>query len=318
MYMPYMYGRQYELLAVRMMLQDQERDLSRIVPVVEPVIERIDDLRRCIRLCGEADQSIGIIVNPNKHELAHAAAFGQWRDQIWPLIDESPHVVPVLRCEETTTRAEVESFLQRFEGRSVGLLFFGIGMSRRDQQWISRRAQVRWHVVLTDRVSSDFWNELPREKLILLKDCFNRLNRNADYDGSELFTDRHRTYRQIAAGIADYLCIGRLFQPGGGAPGAVVIHATFKERERGDLWVEHFLSDDQIQNEGDLAEKFLQAAGKLVRAARRRPAEFGSNPALVEYGRLVEADKFPQLGTNKKLQMVHHMCVVLDALQNRR
>lgn len=134
---------------------------------------------------------------------------------------------------------------------------------------------------------------------------------------SRLFTDRHTFFRGRAAGIGDYLCLGRAFQDGGGPPGAVTIHAAYKDLASQHVRIEHFVSDDQIQLQVDTAVKFLQAAGKLVNQVRRRPNEFGSNPALNEFERLVQESLFPQLAGNKKLQIVHHMCLMMDVLQGR-
>lgn len=316
MYVPYMYGRQYELLAIRMMLADTERDLGMLMPLVEPVMSQVSGLRRCVEECGEAEQSMGLIVNPHRHQLQTAQARAAWQHEAWRMIDDALHVVPFFRCDQTTGRREIEAFIRRFHGRSAGIAYFGIGLRDADVRWISAHPSVSFHVVDTDHVAEAVWQQMS-ERLIALKDCFRRLARNADYDGVELFTDRHRTFRGRALGIGDYLCLGREFIDGGSTPGAVAIHAAYKHSRGGDLWVEHFVSDDRTRGEGDTAGKFVQAARKLAAAVRRRPAEFGTNPALREYARLVRAEEFPGLPTNKKLQMVHHMCLMLDVMQER-
>lgn len=316
MYVPYMYGRQYELLAIRMMLADTERDLGMLLPVIEPVVAQVSSLRRCIEECGEAQQSIAVIVNPHRHQLQTAAAQAAWTDEALSIIEDSLHVVPVLRCDQATSKRAIEAFLRRFDDRETGIAYFGLSLPSVDVRWVSNHPSVNLHIVDTDHIAEATWRQM-QERLIVLKDCFHRMARNADYDGSDFFSDRHQTMRNQALGLGDYLCLGREFKVGGSTPAAVAIHAGYKHPRDGNLWIEHFVSDDRTRGEGDVGEKFVQAARKLAAAVRKRPAEYGTNPALREYARLARADEFPGLPTNKKLQMVHHMCVALDVMQER-
>lgn len=114
-------------------------------------------------------------------------------------------------------------------------------------------------------------------------------------------------------GFGDYAAIGSAFTPGGAQPAAVAIHAIYKHKS-GDVWIEHFVSDDTDKDVGSTEDKFLQAARKLVKATKVRPKEFGANFALDEYAALVGAHHFPGLGTNKVLQVEHHICLMLDLL----
>lgn len=103
--------------------------------------------------------------------------------------------------------------------------------------------------------------------------------------------------------------IGSTFRLGGGQPSSVVIHATYKHRTTGHIWVEHFVSDDIEREVGTVEEKFHQAAAKLVAAATRRPAEFGSNDALDAYAEHVRSHHYPGLGGNKRHQIHHHIAL---------
>ncbi|CAE6768299.1 MULTISPECIES: sce7725 family protein [Xanthomonas] len=317
MYVPYMYGRQYELLAIRWLLGHTDRDLSQWLPLVEPVMARPNDLGRCMSMCQDQQQDMAVIVNPHRHQLKNSGARHAWGQAAWAQIDAFSAVVPTYRLDEQTTVAEISAFLARFSDRKLAMVITANALSVADTQWLASQAAIRWFVVLTDKVPAHVLALFPSTRTIWLKDCFARLSRNADYKGAEYFTDRHKTSNGKAGGIGDYLCLGDFFSAGGGAPGAVTIHAAFKEPQSQDVWIEHFVSKDQVQHEVDTAVKFLQAAKKLVKQVRLRPKEFGTNPALTEFERLVREDKFPQLATSKKLQMVHHMCLVMDVLQGR-
>jgi hypothetical protein len=82
---------------------------------------------------------------------------------------------------------------------------------------------------------------------------------------------------------------------------------VYKDPAAGALWVEHFVSDDTDIEVGTTAEKFLQAARKLVRVSGRRRAEFGNNEALAAYAEDVRANTSPGLMANKRRQIHHHL-----------
>jgi hypothetical protein len=155
---------------------------------------------------------------------------------------------------------------------------------------------------------------LPTTKRVSIRDYFNKLDRNSDYDGAELFTDRHRTFKASWAGFGDYAAIGSSFSATGGPPAAVAIHAIYKELKSGDVWIEHFVSDDIARNVGSVQGKFVQAAKKLTAAAKARPKQFGQNFALDEYAAHATSAHFPGLPKNKELQISHHLCLMLDVL----
>ena len=314
MYVSYLYARKYDLLAIRMMLKDGTRDLSKWLPIVEAVTADISSLKRCIGICAEDSQGIGIVVNPQLHELAPANAAKAWWGTMEHLVAGNLNVVPVLRCGEATTIAQVQGFAAHFQGREVAVALFGVtGLGANAAVSLAAQANIRWFLV-KDGLPTAFANALPVARKVLLKDCFVRQARNADYGGVEFFTDRHQTFHTTAAGIGDFLCLGENFNDGGGPPGAVAIHAIFQEQQGGLVMIEHFLSDDQVQGESDTAAKFIQAAQKLVHAIHARPVEFGANLALTEYEKLVATNHSPGLGTSKKLQIVHHVSRMLDVI----
>ena len=79
MYFPFVYGRQSEFLALRAMLKDH-RSLDALVPVIEPVKRKSADLIRCIESFGKADETLAVILTPDKHELKAKDAAKDWSD----------------------------------------------------------------------------------------------------------------------------------------------------------------------------------------------------------------------------------------------
>lgn len=95
---------------------------------------------------------------------------------------------------------------------------------------------------------------------------------------------------------------------------AVAIHAIFKDAKLGDIWIEHFVSDDTDIDVGSAASKYLEAVAKIAKAGRSRKAEFGVNRALKEYGEDHRNQYFPGLGKSKERQIYHHIAAMHDVL----
>jgi hypothetical protein len=312
MYFPFLYGRRSEFLALRAMLKDP-RSLDALVPVIEPVRRDISDLSRCIEHFGKAKQALAVILNPDKFELNSNDEANAWGEEILKVIKEHGCVLPTYRCVSTTTIAQVISFLNLFEGREVALAYSSPSLIDSDITKLAGKAEVRFHIVLNGKMTTAQQELLPITKRVDISDFFNKQERNSDYSGNELFTDRHKTFVSSCVGFGDYAAIGSAFSSGGGQPAAVAIHAIYKHKS-GDVWIEHFVSDDTSKDVGSTESKFLQAAGKLVQVTKIRKNEFGSNFALDEYATFVNANHFPGLGSNKVMQVEHHICLMLDLL----
>lgn len=312
MYFPFLYGRGAELLAIRSLLRDP-RDRSALVPIVEPVNANIAPLRRCLDACEEVGQPVVVVVNPGRHQLADPGEARRWFLEAVEGMEACPSAYPAFRTNDRTSLAAVTAVLNAFPEREVVLIHGGAGLGDQELRQLARNPRVAWHIVLDGTCPARQQDLLPGGKKVIVRDHFRKLDRNADYAGTEFFTDQHRTFPPHA-GFGDYLCLGSEFKSGGSTPGAVAIHGVFKNPLNGDVWVEHFVSDDRDRNDGDVASKFLQAAAHFVRAARRRPREFGANPALSAYASYVRQSQYPGLSKNKEHQIVHHICVVLDLL----
>lgn len=313
MYFPYLYARQSELLALRAMVDDH-RSLADFVPVIEPVTEKTTAVKKVVEAYGGKGRRLAVVMNPNKHELDTAAALKNWSKDVVPIINAHASIMPAFRCGSGVSKAHVDAFLAAFPGRDVLLAYSSPSLTDAEVKALAGVGNARFHVVLNAKMSAHQQALLPKAKRVDLQDRFNKLTRNADYGTPEFFTDRNTTFTTDGwAGFGDYCCIGSDLAIGGGPAAAVAIHAALKHKST-DIWVEHFVSDDTDIAVGDTGGKFLQAANKLVKAAKARPGEFGKNFALDEFGRHVNAGHSPGLGKSKELQISHHLCLMLDVL----
>jgi len=310
LYFPYLYARQSELLALRALRASYPiRDV--LLPILEPVNGDASSLLRALNQFGEADDNLIVVTNPYQHHF-HAGVPGNWIEPVEESINRHAALIPGLLCTQSTTIQEIRSFLTRYPDRDVALLYLNARLTEANVRWLTDRENIRFHVNLHERMSAAHHALLPRDKVVDIRDDFQRRARNSDYDGIEFFTDRHLNFQNVAAGFGDYTILGATFEPGGGQPSAVAIHATFKER--GAVWVEHFVSDDIERDVGTVGEKFLQAARKLVARVRGAPRAFGNDEALQAYAADVAEEHFPGLPKNKERQIYHHLALMHQLL----
>lgn len=313
MYFPYFHARRSELYALRALCNDyQLADV--VVPILEPVNSNPSDLIRAgIDVFGLAGAGAVVIANPYQHEFSNGVD-EDWAEAVSAKIEEHPSIIPGYLCSQTTTRADVTRFLAEYPRRAVALLYWNARLTQAEVQALAAQNRVRFHINLHERMSAAQRAALPPNKAVDIRDDFIAQPKNADYRGTEFFTDRHLTFRDVAIGFGDYSVVGSAFVPGGGQPSAVAIHATYKARRTGEIWVEHFVSDDTERNVGTVGGKYQQAAEKLVAAATARPREFGNDRALQEYAADAAEEHYPGLGKNKERQIYHHTALMYQIL----
>jgi hypothetical protein len=307
MYFPYLYARKFELLALRRLVQDKNV-AGTVVPVLDPIARKVNDLSRAIQALAKAHVRAIIIMNPRQGEFAKGST-ANLRESLAEDFRDNGLILPGLVCHSSIRWEMVTRFLEQYNQRDVALLYWNSRLEQVHLRRIAATHHVRFNIVLHQQMPEDLRSSLSRNTLVDIRDRFNARPKNADYSGSEFFSDSHRTFQKTAIGYGDFMTIGSDYKKGGGPAYAVAIHATYKQAHSGDIWVEHFVSDDTELGVGTTAEKFLQAARKLVRAVSRRRAEFGNDAALDAYAEYVRTNYFPGLGVNKQLQTHHHIAL---------
>lgn len=305
MYFPYVFGRASELLALRSTSQSCLSS-GLVVPIVEPVVPKPAALLKAMVEIGQRGQRAVIVTNPYQGELKNGAP-AAWMTVVDATFVTFPTLIPGLMCRAGVTYAEVQAFVTKYANRDVAILYLNSGLSDAVIQTIAQVPNVAFHIVLQGKVPSSHLALLPHGKTVHVTDNFNKQPRNADYYGQEHFTDHHRLYSQLGAGFGDYTVTGAEIQLGGGPPGAVAVHLTYKCSNDGNLWMQHFVSDDTDIGVGTTEGKFLQAVSKFAAQYHSRVAEFGTNGAINDYLQNYNNSHFPGLGKNKERQIHHHI-----------
>jgi hypothetical protein len=312
MYFPYVFGRGSELLAIR---SSSKNFLSSglVIPVVEPIVAKPAALIRSIEEVGQRGQKAIIIMNPSQGELKGGPT-STWVTSVDAALATNPTIIPGFVCRPGVTHNAAHVFLAKYSQREVALLYQNSGLADASVQLLAAAPNVSFHIALEGKVPTSHLALLPHAKKVHIYDHFNKKPRNADYAGAEHFTDRHRLFGEHGAGFGDYTITGSEVQLGGGPPGAVAVHITYKSTNDGNFWVQHFVSDDTDIGIGTVEGKFLQAVSKFAAEYHSRGPEFGVNPAINDYLANYNNSHYPGLGKNKERQIQHHIARVHDFL----
>jgi hypothetical protein len=314
MYFPYLFGRGSELLALRD-VSDELPLSTTVVPILEPVKENTGDLKRCLNKLGSDGVRTVVVMNPREGDF-RGIDLRKFRADLADLFAKYECLLPGFLFGPRNHMREVSAFCSQYPNKNLALLYRGPQLTDSELRAVIAEQRVIFHINRHDGLDPTQRALLPKGKAVDILDAFNVLDRNADYVGREFFTDSHLSFRPNAVGYGDYSIVGPIYHPGGGPAAAVAIHATFKNRRTGHIWVEHFVSDDVDLDVGSVGEKFHQAADKFVKAAVARKVEFGTNKALVAYASDVQNNHFPGLGVSKRRQIHHHIALNHKILQN--
>jgi hypothetical protein len=311
MYFPYLRGRQFELIALRELLEE-DRINDKIVPVIEP-IKPSTTLLKTLQEFVNDDREIAVVFNP---------IVGDFTVQLNEMCKEGSSVANQLYELLTTNEKVIKSYI----------------MDNRTASEIKEKDEkAKFMIVNSDRDCLDAFLEayddtLPRFTLIpddrafkrvipnakvLFEDNFNKKSRNVEYieKQDEFFSDSHLFYQnENFVGFADYSVIGEGFNESGFAPTAVAIHIVYFD-ERKQLRIHHFVSDtnDGIKDPGG---KFGEALEKLVSWCKENGVQ--TTLGLQGFYDCQESGRYPGLGTAKKYSIMHHIELVSDFLGGKQ
>jgi hypothetical protein len=303
MYFPYFRGKQYELVTVR-----ESAGLfakSHFVPIVEPVKEAMDGLKRAMGALKEAAADGVLILNPQCGDIA---PHGDVMESFFAKeLGNTPNVsAGIILTDQMTTDAAIK-ICGKHSDRLVTLVHAGFTQPK---PLADRLAELQMNVrnVFLETASGKLYQKhFKGSQRILLRDGFQR-RVNRGHPPVEFFSDLHVTYDlENMDGFGDFLIVGDDFSETGGPAYAVAIHLTFIDSDQDDqMFVHHFVSD-RTDTPTDPAGKFGEALTKLVSEVKRPQTHIAKTEAVAEFLELHSRSHFPGLGYVKKLSMKHHI-----------
>lgn len=299
MYFPYLRGRQFELLALRELL---ENDLigENVVPVIEP-IKPTSTLAKTLELYSRKEHLHAVIMNPIVGEFT-AKIKEKNRDE-----DSNVDII----YQNLESDYLVQAYIMKKDSSSYltkrkdldNLMIINPKRDCLDEYLkVYDKSEPRYTLLPDDRT---FTRKAPKSK-VMFDDKFPKASRNADYSKNEdeFFSEDHLYFRDEGfKGFSDYSVVGAEYNESGFAPLAVAIHIVYFDQKK-ELRVHHFVSDSNADI-NDPAGKFGEALTKLVEWVdmNNPPLTAGLKSFLDCY----ETGKYPGLGTVKKYSIMHHL-----------
>ncbi|MFL0250135.1 sce7725 family protein [Clostridium neuense] len=309
MYLPYLRGRQFELLALRELLEKKLIG-NKIIPIIEP-IKPTSTLVKTLKLYTVNKRNLAIIMNPKVGKFISDLRKMQEDDKdnnIVKLLSDSMKKENAIKAYIMT--GKISQKIKYKEGKNKFIII------NYDRDAIDYYLDVysdvfpMFTLIPDDRI---FKRSVGNGK-VLFSDRYKKRERNVDYikEEDEFFSDDHLFFSEEGyKGFSDYSVVGQEFNDSGFAPLAVAIHIVYFDNKK-NLRIRHFVSDSN-EDIKDPAGKFGEALRKLVLWVDDNNIPL--TEALKQFKELYYTGKYPGLGTVKKLSIMHHIELVNKYLE---
>lgn len=315
MYFPFLRGKQFELIAIRELLDVLKANKDKVSIVIEPVKDS-STLRTILKSLKANDINFTVVINPIVGKLTNKTT------DIIQLIRslagnslisyENFQIGVYVRDEEDLSKYKDALSTTNFSFKGLSLIHIG---ETQNHGTLSNYGSgpILFNLISFNRTSRRYYRNFDTNTRVSLDDYFNVQQRNVDYQyhSDEPFSEEHLFYKEDGfQGFSDYLTIGEPYSDGGFLPYAVAIHLTYATEDN-KIRVRHFVSDSN-EDSTDVAGKFAEALHKLiVWIDRNTPKE---TLAIKEFRTLHENGHFPGLGSIKKLSIMNHIELVLGLI----
>lgn len=305
MYLPFLRGKQYELLALRE-LTALPIDFSKISPIIEPVKKELKSIGTAVKMLKRVDVLVQLVVNPEHGELKKSS------EHIFDFIEQMAaegfdNILPVylIANERDFTFLKVNGQARNHFTTGYSLIHLNQISSSNDLKALVNTTNISFNIIHVNHLIA-LRRGFVNGSLGFLNDPFVKQKRNADYEDleDEIFSSDYFYYQSEGfVAFSDYLSIGAEYVEGGMLPYAVVIHLTYKDRVSDDIRIKHFLSDSNA-DASDTAGKFGEALSKLVAFVDQEGIHTIASEQFRDY---YKRGAFPGLGMLKKLSVMHHI-----------
>ncbi|WP_273853119.1 sce7725 family protein [Guptibacillus spartinae] len=300
MYLPYLRGRQYELLALRELI---ELDLisERINPIIEP-IKPSATLIKTLKVFIDNEREISVIHNPkvgNFNKEITMLKKSDWTQKFDEFIHNSN--ITLSHIMNKNSREELSPIFEQGKEKNELLVI------NKDKDSLDIYLDIF-------NIENPKYNLIPDKKAFMrrvkdrrvsIANRFEKEARNSDYKDieSNFFSDDHLFFKEDGfIGFSDYSVVGEEYLESGFAPYAVAIHIVYYDEEM-NLRIRHFVSESN-DDISDPAGKFYEALEKLALWKDTVDIDtYGIRKFMEHYNE----GSYPGLGTVKKLSIMHHI-----------
>jgi len=308
MYYPYLRGRQNELLALRTFAELLEGD-SFVFPIIEPVKENNNALKRSVYTLSEHNMHCGIVMNPQVGE--NEGKIIDLDNDDFFVKRESWFAVFILNSHNSK---QIESIIH--EKKYEGVLIVIPGSQVVDEDVVNELLSlpsVDSVVVDPSRFDIIDLGLKHNKKVVEFEEKFRARPAGKDYLhlDEEEFSQSFASYkRQGFSGFGDYTVIANEYRVGGSLPRVLVMHLTYKKSAY-KIYIKHFCSHSNQEDGSNVQGKFEEAALEAL-------SFFGSinytGSGISMINEYIEKRAFPGLGVLKKISILHHIELVQRVL----
>jgi hypothetical protein len=300
LYVPYLYGRQEEALA----LAELATDIAAhpwVVPLIEPVVPTPQLHTKLTILRGAKGQAM-LIANPTRGELASPSAQATALAHLAPDLADAERIRPVFR--ETDGQGLV-AFLSTYVNRRVGII---LTTQRIAPAVLEATLRGRDYLLMFDTGVSamGYLPHIPANRGIDLGDRFRGRERNVEFahPTDEFFSNDLTAWKAAGrAGFSDRTVLAPTYRTGGGAAVAIAVHLTYMNDSG--LRVRHYVSD--VGDRGETSPKWAALLGDLVADVTTNPTLFEDTDGLASFLEQARTASYTSPGASKRQQIVHHI-----------
>ncbi|MFN4084926.1 MAG: sce7725 family protein [Spirosomataceae bacterium] len=304
MYLPYLRARQFELLALRELLNSQKLH-TEITPILEPIKTSSNNLELAFSAFQANDRNAFLIVNPTVGEAkGNSSIFLEYLQK-----KDGYTFIPAFYYDNNADF--ILSSIKEYNLKEC-MIIMSSDMDAKNFRLtnVLFNESVKY-IVLSDPQKNRALNNLvknSRKKCFRLDDLFEKRKNNSEFLDIEAhkFSEEHRYFSgDNYTGFSDYTVIPSEYSEGGSQPKAIVIHLTYLDDEM-DIWIRHFTSTTN-DSTSDIQGKFGEALRKAIAFVENKRL---NNLAIDELKNYYSRGHYPGLGTIKKISIKNHLLVV--------
>ena len=308
MYFPYLRARQFELISLRELVNEDK--LQNIVPVLEPVKQSFNNLNLAHKVFQEKEFDAYLIVNPFQGEMPGDTEF------FLSYISDLKNIKFLPAFHYSDNSDYITSNIQKYNLENCLIICLDNFSDEESLKSLCLNNKISKIMLLEPHKyrSLDRHIKSLNKFYIRLDDVFEKQQKNADFLNIQAhkFTEEHLYYNQDNyQAFADFTVLPCEFFDGGSTPRAVAIHLTYLNTDfENQVWIRHFtsISNDSIAN---VQGKFAEAATKAVDFCDNLPL---LNSATNELKKYLNETRYPGLGTVKKISIKNHLLIISDFL----
>ena len=310
MYYPYLRARQFELIALRELVEEKRLNKS-IIPILEPIKELFNNINYAHDVFVKHSFHPFFIVNPIVGEVKGDT--NNFLDKLASLENNHFHTAFHF-CDNAKY---INESIRKYELQNCLLISFEEYTNEEEFKTLCNNESITHIMILNpnkNRILDGYIKKLGK-KYIRLDDVFQKQAKNADFLSvkAHRFTEEHLYYLQDNyQGFSDFTTLTSEYNENGGTPRAVVIHLSYiNNLKNNEIWIRHFTSETGSNLTSNVQGKFAEAAKKAIKFCDENKID---NSAIFELKKYYNNQKYPGLGTVKKISIKNHLLIVEDFL----